>query len=135
MFSFNAPQGACPECNGIGVKMEIDPDLIIPNKNLSLNDGAVTPWAKSNKRENYYHQMLEAVSKHFNFSMDTPFNELTKEQQDMILYGCDDKIPFHLNVEINLIRLIVNLKELFREWNVYTLKLNQITAGNTFPNS
>lgn len=94
MFSFNAPQGACPECNGIGVKMEIDPDLIIPNKNLSLNDGAVIPWAKSNKRENYYHQMLEAVSKHFNFSMDTPFNELTKEQQDIILYGCDDKIPF-----------------------------------------
>lgn len=94
MFSFNAPQGACPECNGIGVKMEIDPDLIIPNKNLSLNEGAVTPWAKSNKKENYYHQMLEAVSKHFNFSMDTPFNELTKEQQDMILYGCDDKIPF-----------------------------------------
>lgn len=94
MFSFNAPQGACPECNGIGVKMEIDPDLIIPNKSLTLNEGAVTPWAKSNKKENYYHQMLEAVSKHFNFSMDTPFNELTKEQQDIILYGCDDKIPF-----------------------------------------
>ena len=94
MFSFNAPQGACPECNGIGVKMEIDPDLIIPNKNLTLNEGAVTPWAKSNKKENYYHQMLEAVSKHFNFSMDTPFNELTKEQQDIILYGCDDKITF-----------------------------------------
>lgn len=94
MFSFNAPQGACPECKGIGVKMEIDPDLIIPNKNLTLNEGAVTPWAKSNKKENYYHQMLEAVSKHFNFSMDTPFNELTKEQQDIILYGCDDKIPF-----------------------------------------
>lgn len=94
MFSFNAPQGACPECNGIGVKMEIDPDLIIPNKNLTLNEGAVTPWAKSNKKENYYHQMLEAVSKHFNFSMGTPFNELTNEQQDIILYGCDDKIPF-----------------------------------------
>lgn len=94
MFSFNAPQGACPECNGIGVKMEIDHDLIIPNKNLTLNEGAVTPWAKSNKKENYYHQMLEAVSKHFNFSMDTPFNELTNEQQDIILYGCDDKIPF-----------------------------------------
>ena len=94
MFSFNAPQGSCPECNGIGVKMEIDPDLIIPNKNLTLNEGAVTPWAKSNKKENYYHQMLEAVSKHFNFSMDTPFNELTNEQQDIILYGCDDKIPF-----------------------------------------
>lgn len=94
MFSFNAPQGACPECNGIGVKMEIDPDLIIPNKNLTLNEGAVTPWAKSNKKENYYHQMLEAVSKHFNFSMDTPFMKLTNEQQDIILYGCDDKIPF-----------------------------------------
>ena len=94
MFSFNAPQGSCPECNGIGVKVEIDPDLIIPNKNLTLNEGAVTPWAKSNKKENYYHQMLEAVSKHFNFSMDTPFNELTNEQQDIILYGCDDKIPF-----------------------------------------
>ncbi len=94
MFSFNAPQGACPECNGIGAKMEIDPDLIIPNKNLSLNEGAVTPWAKSNKKENYYHQMLEAVAKHFDFSMDTPFNELTKEQQDIILYGCGDKIPF-----------------------------------------
>ena len=94
MFSFNAPHGACPECNGIGAKMEIDPDLIIPNKNLSLNEGAVTPWAKSNKKENYYHQMLEAVAKHFDFSMDTPFNELTKEQQDIILYGCGDKIPF-----------------------------------------
>ena len=74
--------------------MEIDPDLIIPNKNLSLNEGAVTPWAKSNKKENYYHQMLEAVARHFAFSMDTPFNELTKEQQDIILYGCGDKIPF-----------------------------------------
>ena len=94
MFSFNAPQGACPECNGIGAKMEMDPDLIIPNKNLSLNEGAVVPWAKSNKRENYYYQMLEAVSKHFNFSMDTPFNELTQDEQDIILYGCEDKIPF-----------------------------------------
>ena len=97
MFSFNAPQGACPECNGIGVKMEIDPDLIIPNKNLSLNEGAVTPWAKSNKKENYYHQMLEAVAKHFNFSMDAPFNELTENQQNIILYGCDEKIPFSFN--------------------------------------
>ncbi len=94
MFSFNAPQGACPECNGIGAKMEIDLDLIIPNKNLSLNEGAVVPWAKSNKQENYYHQMLEAVAKHFSFSMDTPFNELIKKQQDIILYGCADKIPF-----------------------------------------
>lgn len=97
MFSFNAPQGACPECNGIGSKMEINPDLIVPNKNLSLNEGAIVPWSKSNKKENYYHQMLEAVAKHYNFSMDTPFKDLTEEEQDIILYGCDEKIPFNFN--------------------------------------
>ncbi|WP_405303444.1 excinuclease ABC subunit UvrA [Methanobrevibacter sp.] len=94
MFSFNAPQGACPECNGIGSKMEIDPDLIVPDNTLTLNEGAIAPWSKSSKRENYYYQMLEAVSKHFNFSMDVPFNELDKEHQNTILYGCKDKIPF-----------------------------------------
>lgn len=94
MFSFNAPQGACPECNGIGSKMEMDPDLIVPNKNLSLNEGAIAPWANSTKKENYYYQMLETVSNHFNFSMDTPFNELSNEHQTILLYGCDDKIPF-----------------------------------------
>ena len=94
MFSFNAPQGACPECNGIGSKMEIDPDLIVPNPNLTLNEGAIAPWSKSSKRENYYYQMLEAVSNHFNFSMDTPFNELPEKYQNTILYGCSDKIAF-----------------------------------------
>ncbi len=94
MFSFNAPQGACPECNGIGSKMEIDPDLIVPNPNLTLNEGAIAPWSKSSKKENYYYQMLEAVSNHFNFSMDVPFNELPQEYQDTVLYGCNDKIPF-----------------------------------------
>ena len=95
MFSFNAPQGACPECNGIGSKMEIDPDLVVPDKSLSLNEGAIVPWASSAKRENYYFQMLDAVSKHFNFSMDTPFEELDKKYQDTILFGCDEKIPFN----------------------------------------
>ena len=94
MFSFNAPQGACPECNGIGSKMEIDPDLIVPNPNLSLNEGAIAPWSKSSKRENYYFQMLQAVANHFNFSMDTPFNELPLEYQNNVLYGCKDKIAF-----------------------------------------
>ena len=94
MFSFNAPQGACPECNGIGSKMEIDPDLIVPNPYLSLNEGAIAPWSKSTKRENYYFQMLQAVANHFNFSMDTPFNELPQEHQNNILYGCNDKIAF-----------------------------------------
>ena len=94
MFSFNAPQGACPECNGIGSKMEIDPNLIVPDNTLTLNEGAIAPWSKSSKRENYYYQMLEAVSKHFNFSMDVPFNELDEEYQNTILYGCNEKIPF-----------------------------------------
>ena len=94
MFSFNAPQGACPECNGIGSKMEIDPDLIVPDKTLTLNEGAIAPWSKSSKRENYYYQMLEAVSKHFNFSMDVPFEELDGEYQNTILYGYKDKIAF-----------------------------------------
>ncbi len=94
MFSFNAPQGACPECNGIGSKMEIDPDLIVPDNTLTLNEGAIAPWSKSAKKENYYYQMLEAVSNHFNFSMDVPFNELDKEYQNTILYGCNEKIPF-----------------------------------------
>jgi len=95
MFSFNAPQGACPECNGIGSKMEIDPDLVVPDKSLSLNEGAIVPWASSAKRENYYFQMLDAVSKHFKFSMDTPFEELSKENQDILLFGCNEKIPFN----------------------------------------
>ncbi len=94
MFSFNAPQGACPECNGIGSKMEIDPDLIVPDATLTLNEGAIAPWSKSAKRENYYYQMLEAVSNYFSFSMDVPFNELPHEYQDTVLYGCNDKIPF-----------------------------------------
>ena len=94
MFSFNAPQGACPECNGIGSKMEINPDLIIPNKELTLNEGAVVPWSKSNKKENYYHQMLEAVANFYNFSMDIPFKDLSKKEQDIILYGTGDRIPF-----------------------------------------
>lgn len=94
MFSFNAPQGACPECNGIGSKMEINPDLIVPNKHLTLNEGTVVPWSRSNKKENYYHQMLTAVARFYNFSMDIPFEDLTKEQQTIILYGTNDRIPF-----------------------------------------
>jgi excinuclease ABC subunit A len=74
--------------------MEIDPDLIVPDKTLTLNEGAIAPWSKSAKKENYYYQMLEAVSNHFNFSMDVPFNELDDEYQNTILYGCKDKIPF-----------------------------------------
>ncbi len=94
MFSFNAPQGACPECNGIGSKMEMNPDLVVPNRNLSLEEGAIVPWSKSNKKENYYYQMLQAVANHFNFSMDTPFKDLPDEIQNIILYGTNEKIQF-----------------------------------------
>ncbi|MDR0900878.1 MAG: excinuclease ABC subunit UvrA [Methanobrevibacter sp.] len=95
-FSFNNPQGACPECKGIGSKMEMDPELIVPNKELSLNEGAIVPWSRSKPgTDNYYHQMLKAVSDYYKFSMDTPFKDLTKEQQTIILYGSTDKIPFN----------------------------------------
>ncbi len=94
MFSFNAPQGACPECNGIGSKMEMNPDLVVPNKNLSLEEGAIVPWFKSSTKDNYYYQMLFAVSNHFNFSMETPFKDLPEEIQNIILYGTNEKIEF-----------------------------------------
>ena len=95
MFSFNSPQGACPECKGIGSKMEIDPDLVVPDKNLSLNEGAVVPWSKSKNQDNYYHQMLTAVANHFGFSMDTPFKDLNKKYQDIILFGTDERVAFN----------------------------------------
>lgn len=95
-FSFNNPHGACPECNGIGSKMEMDPELIVPNKELSINEGAIVPWSRSKgKKNNYYHQMLLAVANHMGFSMDTPFKDLTKEDQKAIFYGTKEKIPFN----------------------------------------
>ncbi|GAA5819507.1 MAG: excinuclease ABC subunit UvrA [Methanobrevibacter sp. CfCl-M3] len=95
LFSFNSPQGACVECNGIGSKMEMDPDLVVQNKELSLNEGAIVPWSRSTGKHNYYTSMLEAVSKHYGFSMDTPFNNLSEDYQSKILYGTDEKIEFN----------------------------------------
>lgn len=95
MFSFNSPHGACPECNGLGSKMEMDPDLIVPDKDLSLSEGAIVPWSRTKgNKENYYHQMLLSVANHMGFSMDTPFKDLKKEEQTAILYGTDEKISF-----------------------------------------
>ena len=91
-FSFNSPYGACPQCSGLGSTMEVDSDFVVPDKRLSLNQGAVVPWSKNSN--GYYHQMLAAVGEHFGFSMDTPFGELTAEQQDVILYGSGDVIQF-----------------------------------------
>ncbi|MGN0093633.1 MAG: excinuclease ABC subunit UvrA [Methanobrevibacter sp.] len=94
MFSFNSPQGACPECKGIGSKLEIDPDLVVPDKSLSINEGAIAPWKNSNKKDNYYNQMLQAVADFYGFSLDTPFEDLDKKYQNIILFGSKEKIPF-----------------------------------------
>lgn len=93
-FSFNNPHGACPECNGLGSKLEIDTDLVVPDSTLSLEDGAVLPWSKSKNKDNYYHQMLKAVADHYGFSMETPFEELPKKYQNLILYGSSERIDF-----------------------------------------
>ncbi|MGZ7049142.1 MAG: excinuclease ABC subunit UvrA, partial [Methanobacterium sp.] len=93
-FSFNSPHGACSTCNGLGSKLEIDTDLVIPDKSLSLEEGAILPWSKSKKRNNYYTQMLKAVGDHYDFSMDTPFNELPKKYQNVILYGSSERVDF-----------------------------------------
>ncbi|QEF95313.1 excinuclease ABC subunit UvrA [Methanothermobacter sp. KEPCO-1] len=94
MFSFNSPHGACPECNGLGSKLEIDPDLVVPYPERSINEGAIVPWSRSGKRDNYYHQMLRAVAEHYGFSLDTPFGELDEEHRRAVLYGTDEKIQF-----------------------------------------
>ncbi len=94
MFSFNNPHGACPECNGLGSKLEIDTDFVIPDKHLSLNEGAILPWSKSGKKDNYYYQMLLAVADHYGFNMDTPFEELPEKYQSYILYGTPDRVQF-----------------------------------------
>ncbi|MBE2900708.1 excinuclease ABC subunit UvrA [Methanothermobacter thermautotrophicus] len=94
MFSFNSPHGACPECNGLGSKLEIDPDLVVPYPERSINEGAIVPWSRSGKKDNYYHQMLRAVAEHYGFSLDTPFRDLEEEHRRIILYGSDEKIQF-----------------------------------------
>ncbi|MFN3421039.1 MAG: hypothetical protein ACK40X_04860, partial [Armatimonadota bacterium] len=86
-FSFNSPYGACPECDGLGTKAEFDPDLIIPNKNLSIADGAIAPWKLYTS--NYKKEILKAVAEVYGFSIHTPIKDLTKEQLDALLYGTD----------------------------------------------
>lgn len=94
MFSFNSPWGACPDCSGLGVNMEIDPDLIIPDRGRSINDGAIEPWSSSTS--NYYPQMLAALAQHYGFDLNTPVEELPDEIVQIILYGTgEQKIRFH----------------------------------------
>jgi excinuclease ABC subunit A len=83
LFSFNSPFGACPECTGLGMKQEIDPELVIPDRTRSINDGAVEGWC----RGNYAYQFLEGLAGYYGFSLDTPVAELAPEHLDVILYG------------------------------------------------
>ena len=86
-FSFNSPHGACGECTGLGYKLEIDPELVIHNKDLSLTEGAITPWARNGPANSWYVSVLESVSSANGFSAKVPVRELTKEQLDLVLYG------------------------------------------------
>ena len=92
-FSFNNPFGACPECFGLGYKMEFDEDLIIPNKNLSISDGAITVmgWQSCMDRKSFTYAILDALSKEYRFSLDTPFKDYPKKIQDVLLHGTDGK--------------------------------------------
>ena len=89
LFSFNSPYGACEECDGIGVKLNVDPKLVIPNEKKSLADGAIEPWAKSTSL--YYAQTLSSLAKHYEFSLSEKWNKLSKKIRDIILYGSDDE--------------------------------------------
>ncbi|MDE3089892.1 MAG: excinuclease ABC subunit UvrA, partial [Chloroflexota bacterium] len=91
-FSFNTPHGACPTCTGLGTQMELDPDLIIPNKELSLADGAIRANGIDSGGDTYFAKLIEALAKKHNFSMDVPVRELTREQLHLILYGSEEKI-------------------------------------------
>jgi excinuclease ABC subunit A len=86
-FSFNSPHGACPECTGLGIKLEIDPELVIPNYSLSIAEGAILAWTRSGSLSPWYMSMLESVARKFGFSANTPLKNLTPQQLDIVLYG------------------------------------------------
>ncbi len=86
-FSFNSPHGACPECTGIGFKSEIDPELVIPNKKLSLAEGALAPWARSGSMSYWYNYQIEELAGVYDFSTRVPVRDLTEEQLELLLYG------------------------------------------------
>ncbi|MEO6248982.1 MAG: excinuclease ABC subunit UvrA, partial [Sphingomicrobium sp.] len=91
LFSFNAPQGACPACDGLGMKMVFDEDLVVPNHNLSIAKGAVVPWAKSNPPSPYYMQVLGSLARAYDFDLATPWNELPEAAQYAVLRGTGGK--------------------------------------------
>ena len=99
-FSFNSPIGACPLCSGLGEKLEVDPDLVVPNKNLSLAEGAIYPWSRASHkigRQSYFWWKLQNLASEYNFSVETPFKNLPKDIQNIILYGEDKNLKSNIH--------------------------------------
>ena len=111
IFSFNSPYGACPECNGLGMKLKFDPELIIPDKNKSINQGAIACWKRGGRGYIlYYRWLIRELSSCLGFSLDLPFKSISKKVQKAILYGCDEIIgskPYE--------GVIPHLERLFRD--------------------
>ena len=131
-FSFNNPFGACPECHGLGNKMEFAVDLMIPDKSISLNDGAiiVTGWASSTEPGSFTHCTLEALAKEYKFSLDTPFNKLSAKAQEVIVHGTNGhKVDVHYKsqrgvgvYDIAFEGLIRNVERRYRETGSETMR-------------
>lgn len=103
MFSFNSPYGACPSCDGLGNKLEVDPDLVIPDYSKSLREGAIAPWEGSSST--YFTQLLQAVSDHYGIDQDAPLEKLPEEQIDILLFGSKgERIYFKYTNEFNQVR-------------------------------
>ena len=90
-FSFNSPHGACPHCTGLGTRLEVDPELVIPNRRLTIAEGAIRPWSRTTARVTWYTRLLEGVAKQFGFSLDTPVNKMKPEDLKIILYGAPEE--------------------------------------------
>ena len=91
LFSFNSPQGACPECDGLGTRLTFEPELVVPDETLSLREGAIAPWHRTGAGSPYYEQALSAICRHFGVSMDTPWKDLPQAVKDVILYGSGEE--------------------------------------------
>jgi len=98
-FSFNSPHGACPDCTGLGTKLEIDPDLVIPNRRLSIAEGAIRPWSRTSANQTWYYRILQAVAREHNFSLDVPVSKLSKEQLKIIFYGTGSR-TYNVNAQV-----------------------------------
>ncbi len=91
-FSFNSPHGACPVCTGLGTKLEVDENLVLPNPRLTIREGAIRPWSRTSSSMTWFERVLDSVAKKYKFSLDVPVGELTKESRNMILYGTGEEI-------------------------------------------